>query len=299
MGSITYITIVEGQQGLRLDQALVCSYQGLSRTKVQQMIDLGKVTVNGIIEKKRYVVALGDTIAFEPQVEEPLHVEAESMDFEIVYEDKWLFVVNKPPGLVVHPAPGNRSGTFANGLVAHCGEISSDDPVRPGIVHRLDKETSGVLIAAKNQAIVQALSGQFHDREVEKEYFAIVVGEMKQEQVVSASIGRHPKQRKKMAVVEGGKEAKTRFLPLKVANGYTFVKAIPYTGRTHQIRVHVAELGFPILGDALYGQRRGVGRQMLHCSKIGCVHPMKQEKMLFTASLWGDMQKVCAELGLA
>jgi len=263
------------------------------------MIELGRVRVNGSLEKKRYVVSSGDTIAFELIEEEPLHLGAESMDFEILYEDEWLFVVNKPPGLVVHPAPGNRSGTFVNGLVAHCGEILSDDPIRPGIVHRLDKETSGVLLAAKSQEVVRALSRQFHDREVEKEYYAIVVGEMREEVNVSFPIGRHPKERKKMAVVEGGREASTIFFPMAVANGYTFVRAIPYTGRTHQIRVHLAEIGFPILGDSLYGKKRGIERQMLHCSRMGFTHPHKKEWMVCSAPMWGDMQKICTELGLA
>jgi len=291
-------TILEGQAGLRLDQALASSCQGLSRTKAQQMIELGKVRVNGAPEKKRYVVFPGDRIAFELIEEEPLHVSAESMDFEILYEDEWLFVVNKPPGLVVHPAPGNRSGTFVNGLVAHCGEIPSDDPIRPGIVHRLDKETSGVLLAAKSQEVVQALGKQFHDRRVEKEYYAIVIGQMKEEVNVSFPIGRHPKERKKMAVVDGGREAATTFFPIRAANGYTFVRAIPYTGRTHQIRVHLAEIGFPILGDTLYGRKGSVERQMLHSSKIGFTHPHKQEWMVCSAPMWDDMKRVCSKLGL-
>jgi len=299
MDPIEHITISEGQVGLRLDQALAFSRQGLSRTQAQRMIELGRVKVNGKVEKKRYVVAHNDEIAFELIEEEPLHVQAEPMNFEVLFEDEWLLVVNKPPGLVVHPAPGNRSGTFVNGLVAHCSDFTCEDPVRPGIVHRLDKDTSGVLLAAKSQEMVQALSCQFHDRSVEKEYCAIVVGEMKEEVTVCSCIGRHPKQRKKMAVIKGGKEAKTTFLPIRVANGYTFVKVIPYTGRTHQIRVHLAELGLPIVGDTVYGRKKGVGRQMLHCSKLGCVHPKTGKKMVFTAALWEDMQKVLRELGLS
>jgi len=279
-------------KGVRLDQALVQMCQGFSRAQVQRMIDRNLVTVNGRIEKKRYLVCEDDEIVFSVPVVEPLCATPEPMNFDVIYEDSDLFVINKQPGLVVHPAPGNRSGTFVNGFVAYCQDLECDDPVRPGIVHRLDQDTSGVLIAAKNQTALHALSQQFQDRSVHKEYLAVVHGQMSEEQEIDSPIGRNPRERKKMAVVDGGKIARTRCAPLKRIGDYTFVRVLLYTGRTHQIRVHLAHVGFPVVGDQVYGRRKTECRQMLHSYRIECKHPRTGAKMEFVAPLHADMEKM-------
>ena len=242
---------------------------------------------------------------------QPLHALPEEMSFDILYEDADLFIINKPSGLVVHPSPGNRTGTFINGFVAHCKDLSCDDPIRPGLVHRLDKDTSGVLLAAKKPEILAALSLQFQERTVCKEYLAVVTGRMERSVCVDEPIGRDPVHRQRMAVVAEGKKAKTDFVPegppfcltpypqrggcIQFARDCTLVRATPYTGRTHQIRVHLALLKMPILGDSVYGFRSvnemwGGPRQMLHCWSIAFAHPRTGKEMVVQAPIPKDME---------
>ena len=299
-------TIPNECSGLRLDVVLSKLFD-ISRASLQRMIEEGLVHVNGVVQKKRHIVKEGDLLSLCPPLQAPSQVVPEEMSFDILYEDSSLFIINKPPGLVVHPAPGNRSGTFVNGLVAHCKDLECCDPVRPGLVHRLDKDTSGVLIAAKTLPVLGAMSKQFHDRTVHKEYLAIVVGKFEGNKQTSGSIGRSSRNRQRMAVVPEGKEAQTEFFPIvpsdvggsihvQLPKEYTLVKAIPRTGRTHQVRVHLAFLGYPILGDALYGnreaneKRKGV-RQMLHCWSLTFVHPVTGETLLVKAPLPDDMNQ--------
>jgi 23S rRNA pseudouridine1911/1915/1917 synthase len=282
--------------GVRLDVALAKLFS-FSRTSLQQWIEEGFVHVNGAAQKKRYVVEEGDLLSVYPMLPPPLQVVPEQMSFEVLYEDSAMFIINKPVGLVVHPAPGNEKGTFVNGLVAHLSDLECIDPIRPGIVHRLDKDTSGVLIAAKTPSALCALSKQFHDRTVHKEYLAIVVGCCKNRMECSLPIGRDPKNRQKMAIVEGGKEAYTEIFPLHISKDWTVVKAVPRTGRTHQIRVHLASLKIPILGDIVYGDQHvnakwNAVRQMLHCRSISFVHPITGESLTIEAPVPEDMQKI-------
>ena len=278
--------------GMRLDVALTKLFSH-SRASLQRWIEEGLVHVNGQAQKKRYVVSEGDLLAVCPAPPPPSAVAPEPMTFDILYEDSSLFIINKPPGLVVHPAPGNRSGTFVNGLVACLKDLECQDPIRPGLVHRLDKDTSGVLIAAKTPSALQALSQQFHDRTVYKEYRAIVVGRCTEAMRCAEPIGRDPKNRKRMAIVHNGKEAQTEFFPLQSSGALTLMRAVPHTGRTHQIRVHLASLGYPILGDAVYGKKDvSVKRQMLHCWSLTVLHPVTKTPLVLQAPLPQDFQEI-------
>lgn len=294
--------------GLRVDVALT-KLLDLSRASLQRYIEEGFVHVNGQPCKKRSLVAEGDLLIVHLPAPEPSHVTPEEMEFDILYEDADLFIINKPSGLVVHPAPGNREGTFINGFVAHCKDLECDDPVRPGLVHRLDKDTSGVLIAAKKPDVLAILSRQFQERSVQKQYLAVIVGRLEQPVCVDKPIGRDPIHRQRMAVIASGKPAKTEFVPegspfrLKPRRGCiqsprdcTLIKALPHTGRTHQIRVHLASLGLPILGDSVYGLRPvnemwDGPRQMLHCWSIAFTHPRTGEEMVIQAPVPEDMKE--------
>lgn len=288
--------VPDAYAGLRLDIALKKIF-GFSRASLQQRIEEGLVCVNGSPEKKRYMVQSGDLLSICPVTPLPSQVSPEPMAFDVLYEDSSLFIINKPPGLVVHPGPGNRAKTFVNGFVAHCSDLTCQDPIRPGLVHRLDKDTSGVLIAAKNPASLAALSEQFHDRTVCKEYIAIVSGQCPEKMECHTPIGRDPKHRQRMAGVADGKSAKTEFFSICSSESWTLIRALPHTGRTHQLRVHLASLGYPILGDFLYGRRevnakwKGV-RQMLHCRSIGFVHPVTKEQLVIQAPLPQDMVEI-------
>lgn len=216
------------------------------------------------------------------------------MQFDILYEDEFLLAINKPPGLVVHPAPGNWEGTFVNGLLALCHIADNTDPIRPGIVHRLDKETSGVLVAAKSTPILNALCKQFHDRTVLKEYLAIVEGTCTGSHEVRGAIGRDQRHRQKMTIRLDGKEAFTQITALASCQNLSIVKAMPHTGRTHQIRVHLASLGFPVLGDSLYGKKPcgQIPRHMLHCAQICLVHPISHSTLVLKATIPNDMLEI-------
>ncbi|MGE3954624.1 MAG: RluA family pseudouridine synthase [Parachlamydiales bacterium] len=295
------IVVDEAQAGLRLDRFLAAHFPDRSRASLQELIEEGRVLVNGAGVKKRTPLAEGDQVAVELVERAPPELKAEAVELDILYEDEALLVVNKPAGLVVHPGAGNWTGTFAHGLLHHCGELGTG--LRPGIVHRLDKETSGVLVAAKTEAAQQRLVEAFSSRRVKKVYLALCVGNPGN-QTIRKPIGRHPRDRKKWAVVEGGKEAVTHCEPLASGQGITLVKLGLETGRTHQIRVHMRAVGCPVLGDPVYGdsgmnQKWSADRQMLHAYQIELDHPMSGERRVFRAPLPSDFSLLSTRLGVA
>jgi 23S rRNA pseudouridine1911/1915/1917 synthase len=279
--------------GTRLDQFLAATVPELSRARLQDLIKAGHVTLNRASTKPNARLRVGDAIRLEEPAPVASSTTAEDIALEVLFEDDDLIVINKPAGLVVHPAAGNWSGTLVNALLHHCTVLSGiGGEQRPGIVHRLDKETSGCLVAAKNDLAHQSLARQFAGREVTKIYLALVAGKLRRlSGVIEAPIGRHPVQRKKMTVVpEGrGREAKTSYRVLaEVAPGTTLVECTLHSGRTHQIRVHLKHLGHPLLGDDVYGRRAGFARQMLHAWRLGFTHPRTGEKMLFESPIPPD-----------
>lgn len=284
--------ITDDVVGFRLDKAITVLCEDLSRNAVQQLIDDENILVNGIVANKKYVVKKNDVITvFLPEPKE-LSVEAENIPLDIVYEDEHLLVVNKPKGMVVHPAAGNYNGTLVNALLYHCGDSLSgiNGVIRPGIVHRIDKDTSGLLIVAKNDAAHKGLAEQIKDHSFTREYKTVVVGNVKDnEGTIDAPIGRHPKDRKKQAVTDkNSRNAVSHFEVLERFNGFTFLKVRLETGRTHQIRVHMAYRGTPVAGDIVYGNPKktyGLQGQCLHAATIGFIHPITNEYLEFTSEL--------------
>lgn len=261
----------------RLDKLLAEAFPEHSRSYFQFLIDAGSVTCNGKKVKKRLIPNPGDEIQIFFLTSPEIELTPEDIPLDILYEDEAIICVNKPAGMVVHPAPGHRSGTFVNALLYHCRSLPPQD-LRPGIVHRLDKETSGVLLAAKTVEAHQKLIDAFSNREIEKEYLAIVVG-TPGEVVVDQPIGRHPIKRKEMTIVEGGRHATTHVEILKSSQGFSYIKTKPITGRTHQIRVHLKYLKTPVLGDTLYGPEKlsrklKIERQLLHAHRLTFPHPI-------------------------
>ncbi len=274
---------------LRIDKLLAARYPQHSRTYFQWLLEEGFVLVNGHPVKKRIVPEEDDEIEVCFQLTPELSLAPESIPLDVLYEDEFLLAVNKPPGMVVHPAPGHPSGTFVNALLSHCQHIVPDGTLRPGIVHRLDKDTSGVLIAAKTTETHRALIEQFSSRTVTKTYLVICVGTPRSG-ILSAPIARHPTHRKEMAIVPDGKEAVTEFQILSTHKHLSLVRALPKTGRTHQIRVHLKHLGTPVLGDTVYGTSHSC-RHMLHAHKLSLTHPITQELLTLTAPLPADFQQ--------
>ena len=266
------------RSGERMDVALCRLVEGLSRSAAQKLLESGAVTWGGAAYRKNdKTQAGGQAQVLLPQLQE-VDVQPEDMDLDVVYEDGDVIVVNKPKGLVVHPAPGHWSGTLVNALLYHCRDLSGiNGQLRPGIVHRIDKDTSGLLIAAKNDFAHQALAAQLQDHSLRRTYECIVVGNLRQDEgTISGPIGRHPTDRKKMAVVTGGREAVTHYKVLARYPGYTHLQCQLETGRTHQIRVHLSWQNHPILGDMVYGRKRpelGQDSQCLHAKKLRFLHP--------------------------
>lgn len=292
------LTIEHSHPGERLDAFLRKHLPTLSRSAAQRLIEQGHITVNGKPTKPTHTPRAGDVVRIEWPEAAPAKAQPENIPLNLIYEDDCLLVLNKPAGLVVHPAAGNEEHTLVNALLHHCkGELSGIGGVaRPGIVHRLDKETSGCLVVAKNDETHTALSAQFAGRTVEKTYLAIVCGELPRAQgEIRAAIARHPTQRKRMAVREegGGRAAHTGYRVIERLNQATLVEAHLHTGRTHQIRVHFQHLGHPVAGDTTYGQRQtrrlaeltkyDAPRVLLHAHKLTFVHPRTGRKMTFTA----------------
>lgn len=284
--------IDEAVVGLRLDKAITVLCDDLSRNAVQQLIDDENILVNGAVANKKYTVKKNDVITVSLPEPKELSIEAENIPLDIIYEDEHLLVVNKPKGMVVHPAAGNYNGTLVNALLYHCGDSLSgiNGVIRPGIVHRIDKDTSGLLIVAKNDTAHKGLAEQIKDHSFTREYKTVVVGNVKDnEGTIDAPIGRHPKDRKKQAVTDkNSRNAVSHFEVLERFNGFTYLKVRLETGRTHQIRVHMAYRGTPVAGDVVYGNPKktyGLQGQCLHAATIGFIHPVTQEYLEFTSDL--------------
>ncbi|MBM7598667.1 23S rRNA pseudouridine1911/1915/1917 synthase [Virgibacillus halotolerans] len=280
-------TVTEEQEKIRLDKLLAECNPDRSRSQVQLWITKGHVLVNNEPAKANYKCQAGDEVTWSIPALEPLNIAAENIPLLIVYEDSDLLVVNKPKGMVVHPSAGHQHGTLVHALLYHCNDLSGINGVeRPGIVHRIDKDTSGLLVVAKNDYAHVQLAEQLSMKEVTRKYETIVHGEISHEVgLIDAPIGRDPKDRQKMAVVDGGKSAVTNFKVIKRFPDYTHVECQLETGRTHQIRVHMRYIDFPIVGDLKYGPRKTLdtGGQALHAKTIGFTHPTKKEWMEFNA----------------
>lgn len=287
--------------GERLDKLVATQATMLSRATVQRLIKSGQVTVNGCLSKPSYRVEPGDRIGVcLPQESEP-ELLPESLSLDVLYEDEYLLVVNKPPGMVVHPGAGHRSGTLVNALLGRYPQIVDVCGLeRAGIVHRLDKDTSGVIVIAKTEPVCQALQRQFKKRRVRKTYLALVEGHPNPRRgVIEAPIGRDKRQRKQMAIVRSGREARTAYQVIELFDDNSLVEVRPETGRTHQIRIHLAWLGYPVVGDQVYGYRKRrlpIQRQFLHAHKLELEHPVTGESLTLTAPLASDLVKLLRQL---
>jgi 23S rRNA pseudouridine1911/1915/1917 synthase len=302
-------TVDENLSGLRLDQALAQAFPDFSRSRLQDWTRKGRVTVNGAPCRPRDKVTVGDHLVVIPVSEPQIACEAQAIPLDLVFEDKHLLVINKPAGLVVHPAAGNRDGTLQNALLHHDPTLA--ELPRAGIVHRLDKDTTGLMVVARSRVAHKRLVEAIAERAVHREYRALVVGNLLAGGEVDLPIGRHSVHRTRMAVNPLGKPAVTHFRVLAHFRGYSLLKVILETGRTHQIRVHMAHLRHPVLGDPTYGGRlrlpsgasesltallRGFRRQALHAKRLDLVHPIHQRPMRFTCPMPADMQAVIEAL---
>lgn len=300
--SFTFV-IDDRQAAVRLDHFLVQQIPDESRSRIAASVQAGVVRVDGKTRKNSYRLKIGETVAGSLIVQPAIDIIPEKIDFEVLFEDEYLLVLSKPPNLVVHPGSGHYSGTLVNGLVYYCDSINRvGDPVRPGLVHRLDKDTSGIMLVAKQNQTHRRLIEAFQSQTIDKYYTAILVGILdEKEGRIAANIGRHPIHRQKMAIRRmGGKFAATNWQVIQEFDvGYSLVRLKIETGRTHQIRVHMASLGHPVAGDQLYGSKRSqirFPRQMLHASKIRFIHPATKRKMTLEASLWPDFAAILQKL---
>jgi len=303
-GTGEIITLIIEQPGDRLDRYLAEQLPHHSRAEIQRWIKEGRVTVDGAVLKASYRVQAGERILVqvpEPEIHELL---PEPIPLDVVYEDGDLLVINKPAGMVVHPAHGNWSGTLLNAVLFHCPDLAdADSAQRPGIVHRLDKDTSGLIVVAKHEAARQHLQAQFKARVVSKAYLALLEGHLEPRRGrIEVPIGRDRRQRKRMAVLplaQGGREAITDYRVLSYYDDYTLIEAEPKTGRTHQIRVHCAYINHPVVGDTVYGRRKQrlrCPRQFLHAHRLGFRLPSSGEFVEFTTELPADLQQVLQAL---
>ncbi len=298
------IQISAEESGERIDALLARHFPELSRSLIQKCMELGSVTVDGRAVRKNARAAAGALVDFALPETEELPLVPQDIPLDVVYEDGDLIVVNKPRGLVVHPAPGHPDGTLVNALLFHCGDTLSGigGARRPGIVHRIDKDTSGLLVAAKNDFAHQALAAQLADHSLYRVYEAVACGAFRESAgTVDRPIGRHPTDRRRMAVTEkNSKAAVTHWELLAAYRGYAHIRCRLETGRTHQIRVHMAALGHPLLGDGLYGARcpdKGLEGQCLHARQLRLIHPRSGEALCLTAKLPDYFQEVLARLG--
>ncbi len=284
----------------RLDRYLAHTVPGLSRSKVQKLIVDGKARVNGRpLRRPSYMVSAGDELSLEVPPPEPSEIKPQKMPLNILHEDDWLLVLDKPAGLVVHPGAGHAEGTLVNALLAHGPKLSRmGGAVKPGLVHRLDKDTSGIMVVAKDDATHWNLSRQFAGRSVLRVYQAVVRGRMEHDEgTIDAPIGRHPVHRKKMAVRhDSERDAVTKYKVLKRFKQATLVELYPQTGRTHQLRVHLASIGHPILGDTEYGVAGGFSRQALPAHRLGFVHPGIEQRVEFVSPLPRDLERQISRL---
>ena len=297
------MTILCEEAGLRLDAFLAEAQLGLTRSALQKLMEAGAITVNGSPVRKNYKTRSGDLIEVTPPEPEPLELLPQDIPLDIRYEDEDVIVLNKPKGLVVHPAPGHWEGTLVNGLMYHCkdGLSGINGVLRPGIVHRIDMDTSGLLIVAKNDFAHQSLAAQLKDHTLSRVYEAIAVGSLREDRgTIDAPIGRHPVDRKKMAVTEkNSRRAVTHFQVLARYPGYTHLRLRLETGRTHQIRVHLAWKNHPIAGDCVYGRGKelGLNSQCLHARTLCFLHPRTGDPVTVTSELPEYFETVLKKLG--
>jgi 23S rRNA pseudouridine1911/1915/1917 synthase len=278
----------------RLDKYVCARHSELSRTQVQKLIAAGNITVNGKPAKPGLRLNIGDKIELNIPPTPPQELKPEAIPLKIIYEDEDLLAVDKPAGLTVHPAPGHPAHTLINAILAHFPHLADiGDSLRPGVVHRLDKDTSGVMLVAKNSTAQTDLAKQFKSHSVTKAYLALVKGKLEPENgIIEADIGRDPRNRKKMAVVAEGREARTEYRVVKYIGGYTLLEVMPETGRTHQIRVHLAAIGFPVVGDKIYGVKAPfLTRQFLHACRLGFKLPSTGQYIEFESELPEDLEK--------
>jgi 23S rRNA pseudouridine1911/1915/1917 synthase len=315
-GNSFSIRVSETEEGKRFDQFLVGGKISppLSRSQAKRLIEEGMILLNGRRVKASSTVRAGDVAVGVIPGPEPLSAEPEALPLAVLYEDEEILVLDKPAGLVVHPSTTGSSGTLVNALLYHCRDLPGiKGVIRPGIVHRLDKDTSGVMVVAKTEAALADLGRQFKERHVEKTYLAIVHGMFReQEGTIDAAIGRHPTERKKMSIhARSGRGAVTRWRLVEAFSGHSLLELRPQTGRTHQIRVHLASIGHPVLGDALYGRKgrpgtigdlglrdvvKTLNRQALHAHRLTFAHPRTGERLTFTSPVPPDMEEVLTRL---
>ena len=301
---MTPLLLTADRAGERADQLLARLAPELTRSAAQRLLEEGAVTLGGAPVKKNYKTAPGDVLAVALPEPEPVEALPQDIPLDVVYEDADVIVVNKPVGMVVHPAAGHPDGTLVNALLYHCGESLSgiNGALRPGIVHRIDRDTSGLIIAAKNDFAHQALAAQLADHSLYREYEAVCVGALREDAgTVDAPIGRHPADRKKMAVDrKNGRPAVTHWSVIARYPGYTHIRCRLETGRTHQIRVHMAFLGHPLLGDTVYGAKKpvpGLAGQCLHARRLTFLHPRTGEPVTVECPLPGWFEEVLTKLG--
>lgn len=293
------LIVDEGAAGERLDRFLASKEAQVSRSHIQKLIESGCVLVNGRTAKANAKLRAGDAVETELPEAQELEILPEAIPLDILYEDSDVIVINKARGMVVHPAAGAADGTLVNALLHHCEDLSGiNGVIRPGIVHRLDKDTSGVMVAAKNDRAHVDLAEQIREKTAQRIYRAIVCGTIAEDRgEIRAPIGRHPTERKKMAVVPGGKEATTLFRVVERFPAHTLVECRLKTGRTHQIRVHMAYIGHPLFGDPKYGRNTpDIAGQALHSCELSFTHPRTKERMTFAAEMPEDMKAILRAL---
>jgi 23S rRNA pseudouridine1911/1915/1917 synthase len=304
-GGNEIITACQDDNGKRLDSWLSDKVEDISRTHFKQLIVERRVLVNDCPVKPNYKIKTGDVIKIFRPEPQPLQAQPEDIDLNVIYDDDHIIVIDKPRGMVVHPAAGNRAGTLVNALMYHYGDKLSDinGVIRPGIVHRLDKDTSGVMLVAKTNQAHRTLSDKFKGHEIKKIYYAIVDGIVKEDHgKIDAPIGRHPVDRKKMAVnTDKGRNAITHFQVMERLSAATLLKVRLETGRTHQIRVHMAFIGHPIIGDSVYGRKHinkkyGISTQLLHAGLLGFHHPVTGQYMEFKSDMPEHFKEFLEEL---
>jgi len=295
----------EDEAGTRIDKMLADAVEDVSRSQLQDWIRDGHVLVNGAAVKPNYKASAGDEVVVRPPDPAPTELVPENIPLDVVYEDADVIVVNKPRGMVVHPAVGHPSGTLVNALMYHCKDLSGiNGEIRPGIVHRIDKDTSGLLMAAKNDVAHTSLAAQLKEHSVTRRYIAVVHGVLEHDQgTVDAPIGRDPQDRKLFTVTEkGARHAVTHFAVTERFADYTVLELLLETGRTHQIRVHMKFIGHPLVGDPVYGRSKGrtmrIPGQALHAAVLGFTHPRTGERLTFEASLPDEMHEFIEQLRL-
>lgn len=283
----------------RLDKYICERHPELSRTQVQRLIAEGHITVNENTTKPGHRLNVGDKLKVVIPPTPPSRLTPEAMPLNIIYEDDDLLAIDKPAGLAVHPAPGHPSHTLVNAILAHFPHLADiSDSLRPGVVHRLDKDTSGVMLVAKNSLAQADLAEQFKSHSVTKAYLVLVKGKLEPESgIIEAAIGRDPRNRKRMAVVTGGREARTEYRVVKYIGDYTLLEVSPQTGRTHQIRVHLAAIGFPVVGDKVYGVKSPLlSRQFMHACRLGFKLPSSGEYVEFKSELPPDLAQALKDI---